>query len=46
MTTPAEFKQLVTQLQLELTPAEFHGFLSGLIVGGVQDESWKTLTYQ
>jgi len=46
MTIQVEFKQLVAQLQIELTPAEFHGFLSGLIVGGVQDESWKTLTYQ
>ena len=46
MTIQVEFKQLVAQLQIELTPGEFHGFLSGLIVGGVQDESWKTLTYQ
>lgn len=43
---PTEFKQLLTQLGVELTPAEFHGFLCGLIAGGVQDESWKTLTYQ
>lgn len=46
MTTPAEFKQLISQLQVDLTPAEFHGFISGLVVGGVQDDSWKTLTYQ
>lgn len=43
---PSAFRQLIAQLQIELTPAEFHGFLSGLIAGGVQDESWKTLTYQ
>lgn len=43
---PTEFKQLLTQLGIELNAAEFHGFLSGLIAGGVQDESWKTLTYQ
>lgn len=40
------FKQLISQLQIDLTPAEFHGFLCGLTAGGVQDESWKTLTYQ
>lgn len=43
---PQEFKQLITQLQIEDTPAEFHGFLCGLIAGGIQDDSWKTLTYQ
>ncbi|AUI66384.1 MULTISPECIES: UPF0149 family protein [Glaesserella] len=41
-----DFKQLITELQIDYTPAEFHGFLSGLIAGGIQDESWKTLTYQ
>ena len=40
------FKQLISHLQIDLTPAEFHGFLCGLTAGGVQDESWKTLTYQ
>lgn len=40
------FQQLIAELQIDHTPAEFHGFLSGLIAGGVQDESWKTLTYQ
>ncbi|MEG9529963.1 UPF0149 family protein [Mannheimia indoligenes] len=46
MTNSQEFKQLITQLQIEDTPAEFHGFLCGLIAGGIQDDSWKTLTYQ
>ena len=46
MKTQTELKQLINQLQIDLSPAEFHGFLSGLIAGGVQDESWKTLTYQ
>lgn len=41
-----DFKQLLSELQIELTAAEFHGFLCGLIAGGIQDESWKTLTYQ
>lgn len=44
--TEKDFQQLVAELQIDLRPAEFHGFLSGLIAGGVQDESWKTLTYQ
>lgn len=43
---PNEFKQLIQQLQINYTPAELHGFLSGLIAGGIQDDSWKTLTYQ
>lgn len=41
-----EFQQLIKSLHIDYSPAEFHGFLSGLIAGGVQDESWKTLTYQ
>lgn len=41
-----DFKTLVTELQIDYSPAEFHGFLSGLIAGGIQDDSWKTLTYQ
>lgn len=41
-----DFKQLISELQIDYTPAEFHGFLSGLIAGGIQDDSWKTLTYQ
>lgn len=44
--TEKDFQQLVAELQIDFRPAEFHGFLSGLIAGGVQDESWKTLTYQ
>lgn len=41
-----EFSQLVKSLAIDYTPAEFHGFLSGLIAGGIQDDSWQTLTYQ
>ncbi|MDH2997126.1 hypothetical protein A1D22_05465 [Pasteurellaceae bacterium LFhippo2] len=41
-----EFKQLISELQIEYNNAEFHGFLSGLIAGGIQDQSWQTLTYQ
>lgn len=46
ITHSTEFKQLITQLQIEDTPAEFHGFLCGLITGGINDDSWQTLTYQ
>ncbi|VEI46893.1 yecA family protein [Actinobacillus equuli] len=46
ITQSNEFNQLIAQLQIAETAAEVHGFLSGLIAGGVQDESWKTLTYQ
>ncbi|MDH2925251.1 hypothetical protein EV693_1127 [Nicoletella semolina] len=41
-----QFSHLISTLQIDYTAAEFHGFLSGLLAGGVQDESWKTLTYQ
>lgn len=46
ITQSNEFNQLIAQLRIAETAAEVHGFLSGLIAGGVQDESWKTLTYQ
>ncbi|ACE60763.1 hypothetical protein APP7_0111 [Actinobacillus pleuropneumoniae serovar 7 str. AP76] len=46
ITQSTEFNQLIAQLQIAESAAEVHGFLSGLIAGGVQDESWKTLTYQ
>lgn len=41
-----DFKQLISELQIDYTLAEFHGFLGGLVAGGIQDDSWKTLTYQ
>lgn len=44
--TSKDFKQIINELQIQYTAAEFHGFLSGLLAGGVQDESWQTLTYQ
>lgn len=46
ITQSTEFNQLIAQLQIAESAAKVHGFLSGLIAGGVQDESWKTLTYQ
>lgn len=46
ISTRSAFQQLISELHISDNAAEFHGFLSGLIAGGVQDESWKTLTYQ
>lgn len=46
ITTSSDFQKLVSQLGIDESVAGFHGFLCGLIAGGVQDESWKTLTYQ
>lgn len=46
ISTSNDFRTLLHTLQIAYTPAEFHGFLSGLVAGGVYDESWKTLTYQ
>lgn len=46
ISTSSEFNQLIKTLAIDYTAAEFHGFLSGLIAGGIQDDSWQTLTYQ
>lgn len=45
----AEYSTLQQQLknaQLGLSPAELHGFLTGLLCGGVRDQSWQSLLYQ
>lgn len=42
-------KQLGQELKLAgiaVTGVELHGFLSGLVCGGIQDDSWQTLMYQ
>lgn len=46
ISTHTEFSQLIKTLSIDYTPAEFHGFLCGLIAGGLQDNSWQTLTFQ
>ncbi|MGR6980868.1 YecA/YgfB family protein [Testudinibacter sp. P27/CKL/0425] len=49
MTTNLDYQTLNQALhshQIGMNAAELHGFLSGLLCGGVQDNSWKTLTYQ
>ncbi|ANU81904.1 hypothetical protein BBH51_04175 [Aggregatibacter actinomycetemcomitans] len=38
--------QQLHQASIPLSTAELHGFLSGLICGGVQDQSWQPLLYQ
>ena len=47
--TTISYQHLNQQLQhasIPLSAAELHGFLSGLICGGVQDQSWQPLLYQ
>ena len=41
-----QFNQLLKTNQIELNATELHAFLSGMLCGGLQDQSWKTLTYQ
>jgi len=42
----AQFAHQLKMANIALTPAELHGFLSGLVCGGVLDESWLPLLYQ
>ena len=47
--TTISYQNLNQQLQqasIPLSAAELHGFLSGLICGGIQDQSWQPLLYQ
>lgn len=46
ISTSTEFNKLIKTLAIDYSAAEFHGFLSGLVAGGIQDDSWQTLTYQ
>ena len=36
----------LAQAQIAMTPAELHGFLTGLASGGISDQSWQPLLYQ
>lgn len=40
------FNAKLKQAGIALSTAELHGFLSGLISGGVTDQSWQSLLYQ
>ena len=46
MTSYSEFKQQLKNAGIALSPAELHGFLSGLVCGGIADQSWQPLLYQ
>lgn len=41
-----EFNQQLKSTGIGINFSELHGFLSGLICGGVQDQSWQPLLYQ
>lgn len=42
----SDLNQQLKQAGIALTGSEIHGFLSGLICGGLQDQSWQPLLYQ
>ncbi|MDG6895004.1 YecA family protein [Volucribacter amazonae] len=44
--TYQQFTASLKQAAIPLSPAELHGFLTGLICGGVADQSWQPLLYQ
>lgn len=44
--TTLQFNQELKQAGISLNGVELHGFLSGLICGGIQDTSWQPLMYQ
>ncbi len=37
---------MLTQHHIGMTAAELHGLISGILCGGDQDSSWRTLTYE
>lgn len=39
-------ENLLRQQQVALTAAEMHGLISGILCGGNQDDSWKTLLHE
>lgn len=41
-----DFNQQLKSAGIGINFSELHGFLSGLICGGVQDQSWQPLLYQ
>lgn len=41
-----EFNQQLKSAGIGINATELHGFLSGLICGGVNDQSWQPLLYQ
>lgn len=46
MLSYSEFSQHLKSAGIALSSAELHGFLSGLVCGGVTDQSWQPLLFQ
>lgn len=46
MLSYSELEQQLKSAQIGISVAELHGFLTGLISGGLQDQSWQPLLYQ
>lgn len=46
MLSYSELEQQLKSAQIGISAAELHGFLTGLISGGLQDQSWQPLLYQ
>ncbi|SUC10505.1 putative cytoplasmic protein [Pasteurella canis] len=46
MLSYSEFSQDLKNAGIALSSAELHGFLSGLVCGGVTDQSWQPLLFQ
>ncbi|STO55473.1 yecA family protein [Canicola haemoglobinophilus] len=44
--TYSELNQQFKQANLASTVAELHGFITGLICGGIRDQSWLPIVYQ
>ncbi|EEX51200.1 yecA family protein [Pasteurella dagmatis ATCC 43325] len=46
MPSYSDFSQQLKNSGIAVSAAELHGFLSGLICGGINDQSWLPLLYQ
>ena len=46
MTEYSTLQQQLNAAQIAVSAAELHGFLTGLVCGGMRDQSWQPLLYQ
>ncbi|HHE3485755.1 TPA: YecA family protein [Pasteurella multocida] len=46
MSSYSDFSQQLKTAGIALSAAELHGFLTGLICGGIHDQSWQPLLFQ
>lgn len=46
MLSYSDVSQQLKTANIALSPAELHGFLSGLVCGGITDQSWQPLLFQ